>query len=81
MCFSLGSIEYLLIWLVILCAVVAIVRLLLIPLVFAPMGQPGVIIIQVVNIIVWVIIAIAVIYLVFDLLQCAIGGGFGRLPR
>jgi hypothetical protein len=76
-CFSLGMLEQLLIWLVIICAVIAIIKLLLIPLVLSPMGQPGAIIIQVVNIIVWVIVAIAIIYIVFDLLQCAIGGGFG----
>lgn len=74
MCFSLWTIESLLIWLVIICAVFAIVRLLLIPLVLAPMGAPGTIIIQVVNIILWVIVAIACIYLVFDLLSCAMIG-------
>jgi hypothetical protein len=75
MCFSLGSIESLLIWLVVICAAIAIIKLLLIPLVLAPMGQPGTVIIQIVNIIVWVIVAIAVIYIVFDLLACLVGGG------
>lgn len=77
MCFSLGFLEQLLITLVIICAVVAIVKLLLVPLVLAPMGQPGAIIIQIVNIIVWCMVAIFVIYIVFDLLSCAFGGGMG----
>ncbi len=79
MCFSLGAIEYLLIWLVIVCAVIAVIKLLLVPFVLTPMGQPGSIIIQIVNIIVWVIVAIFCIYIIFDLLQCLLGGGIPHL--
>jgi hypothetical protein len=75
MCLSLATLEAWLIWLVVICAVIAIVRLLVVPLVLTPMGEPGVILIRVVNIIVWVIVAIAVIYLVFDLLSCVLSGG------
>jgi hypothetical protein len=75
MCFSLGAIEQLIIWLIVICAVVAIVRLLLVPYVLAPLGPPGTIIVQVLNILLWVVIAIAVVYLVFDLLSCAFSGG------
>lgn len=77
MCFSLWTIESLLIWLVVICAVFAIVRLLLIPLVLTPMGGPGAVISQVLNILLWVIVAVACIYLVFDLLSCAMIGGGG----
>jgi hypothetical protein len=79
MCFSLAAVESMLIWLVIVCAVVAIIKLLLVPLVLSPMGQPGAILIQIVNIVVWVVVATFVIYIVFDLLQCAMGGGGLRL--
>ena len=77
MCFSLGAIEMLLIWLVIVCAVIAVIKLLLIPLVLSPMGAPGNIIIQIVNIIVWVVVAIFCIYIIFDLLACLLSGGIG----
>jgi hypothetical protein len=81
-CVSLIFVENLLIWLIVICAVIAIVKLLLVPYVLAPMGQPGVILIQVVNIIVWAIIAIAIVVIIFDLLSCALGGGMGLgLPR
>lgn len=79
-CFSLGFLENLLIMLIVACAVIAIVKRLLIPYVLAPMGEGGATIIAVVNIIVWAVIACFVVYLIFDLLACAFGGvGMGRL--
>jgi hypothetical protein len=72
MCFSLGWIENLLIWLVVVCAIVAIVRLLL-PLAMSPFP----IVIQILNIVMYAVIAIAVIVLLFDLLACLVG--FPRL--
>jgi len=81
MCFSLGMVEQLIIWLIVICAAVAIIKLLLVPLVFQPMGQPGAILIQIVNIVIWVIVAIAVVYIVFDLLACALGGGLSLRLR
>jgi hypothetical protein len=38
-------------------------------------------VLQVINIIVWAIIVIFVIYIVFDLLSCLIGSGGLRLPK
>jgi uncharacterized membrane protein len=67
-CFSLGWIEQLLIWFVVITAVIAIIKLL-IPAVI-PLGGT---IIQVINIVVWVVVAIAIIILVFDLLSCVVG--------
>jgi nitric oxide reductase large subunit len=75
-CFSLGFLEQLLIWLVIVCAIVAIIRLVL-PLALTPIP----IVAQILNIVMWAVIAIAVIYIVFDLLSCLIGFPRLGLPR
>jgi hypothetical protein len=69
MCFSLEWLKDLLIWLVVVAAVVAIVRLLL-PMVLAPLGPPATMVLQVVNIIVWAFVAIVVIVFAFDALMC-----------
>ena len=75
-CFSLGFVENLLIWLVIVCLIVAIFRLL-IPKLLGLLGSPpgaG----TVITILGWIIGAIVLIFiiiLVFDLLSCVIGGG------
>jgi len=71
-CFSLGWLEQLLIWLVVIAAVVAIVRLL-IPHLVGPLGPAAATVMQALYIIVWAIVAIAVIVIVFDLLACAFG--------
>jgi hypothetical protein len=75
-CFSLAFIENILIWLVILGAVVAIVKLVL-PYLLGPLGAPGTIVFQILNILLWAVIAIFLIVVVFDLLSCLmpIGGG------
>ncbi len=82
MCFSLGWFENLLIWIVIIGAIFAIFRLLL-PLVFAQLGAPGNVIMQVLNILLWAVVVIFVIILCFDLISCLAGGGFslGLGPR
>jgi hypothetical protein len=71
-CFSLTWLEQLLIWLVVIGAVVALVRLL-VPLVIGPLGAAGTTIANALNIIIWAVVAIAVIVLVFDLLTCVAG--------
>ena len=81
MCFSLGWIEQLLVWLVIVCAIVAILRLFL-PWIAAQLGGAGGIIIAVLNIVLYAIIAIYVIYFVFMLIGCLAGsGGFMMFPH
>lgn len=75
MCFSIQWIEQLLVWLVIVCAIVAILRLLL-PWVASQIGG---IIPAVINIVLWAVIAIFVIYFCFALIECLIGAG-GGLP-
>lgn len=74
MCFSLGWLESLLINIIIVVAVVAILRLL-IPWVFSMLGVDGGILLQIINIVVWAIVAIFVIYVAFALISCLIGGG------
>lgn len=81
MCFSLGWIEQLLIWLVIIVAVVALLRLV-VPWVLGMLGVDGGIIMQAINIVVWAVIAIAVIYFVFAMISCLLSmGGLPLLPH
>lgn len=77
MCFSLGWLEQLLVWIVIVCAVVGILKLLL-PFVLTQLGVGGGIIVAAINIVIWAVIAIFVIYICFDLISCL--GGL-HLPR
>lgn len=78
MCFSLSWLEQMLVWLVIVCAIVAVIRLL-VPWITGVLGVP--IIGQVLNIILWAVIAIVCIYIIFALLSCllSMGGGL-HLP-
>lgn len=81
MCFSMAWLEQLFIYVIVVGAVIAIIRLLL-PMVFAQMGGPGTIIGQVINIILWAIIACFVVYICFALMSCLLGGGgFSLLPH
>lgn len=77
MCFSLAWVENLLIWLVIICAVIGLLKLVLVPFVLSPLGEAGAIVVKAINIFIWAIVAIAIIIFVFDLISCLIGGGFG----
>ena len=77
-CFTLGWLEQILVYFVIVGAIIAILRLL-IPWVIAQIGVP--ILGQVINIILWAVIVIMVIYICFALISCLIGGGFPLLPR
>ena len=80
MCFSLQFFEQLLIWCVIIGAIFALVRLLL-PMATAQMGPPGGVILSVLNIILYAVIAIFVIYICFELISCLVGSGGLSLPR
>ena len=76
-CFSLQWLEQLLVYCIIIFAVIAIIRLV-VPWVLDQVGVP--IIGQVVNILLWAFVCIIVIYVVFALLSCLLGGGgFGSL--
>jgi len=82
MCFSMQWLQQLFIYIIVIGAVFAIVRLLL-PMVFAQLGGPGNVIAQVINIIMWAFIAILVVYICFALISCLLGsgGGFSLIPR
>ena len=78
-CFTLAWLQQLLVWLVIVCAIVAIIRLL-VPWITGIIGLP--IIGQVINIILWAFLAIICIYIIFGLMGCLIGMSGGlHFPR
>ena len=68
-CFTLPFLEHILLMIVVIAAVVAVIGLL-VPWVFSMVGVNLGPLPQIVRIIVGAIIAIAVIYFVFDLLSC-----------
>ena len=73
-CFGLGVIEQLLVWLIIVVAIVAIIRLL-VPFLDSMTGIP--IIGRVLEIVLWAIVAIMILYVIFGLLGCLFGSGGG----
>lgn len=84
MCFSLSWLENLLIFIIIICAIVALIQLL-IRFVVPHLGVGGEIvnfIIAALKIIFWAIICIAAVVFIFGLLSCAWNGGLmGGIPR
>lgn len=68
-CFSLGFIEHLLIWLVVVGAVIALLRLI-VPVALGALGGAGSLVVGALNIILWAIVIIAAIVVVFSLLAC-----------
>jgi hypothetical protein len=70
-CFTLGFLEQLLIWLVVLIAVVSIVRLV-IPWLLNFFGLGG-IVAQIIMIVLWAVVAIIGIRILFLLAGCLIG--------
>lgn len=82
MCFSLPWLRDLFIWLIVVCAVIALIRLLIPPLV-AFIGIP--LIGQALNIVLWAVVAIMAVNIIFALVGCLLGfggggGGFGFFP-
>lgn len=69
MCFGLAWVEQFLLWLVIVCAVVALLKLVLVPM-LGSLGSAGSVIAQAINIAIWAFVCIAIIVLVFDALSC-----------
>lgn len=82
MCFDWTWFAHLLILIVIVCAVVAILKVLL-PMVFAQIGSPGGALLRIIDIFIWAVVAIFVIYVAFELIGCLAGGGLnlGLAPR
>lgn len=79
MCFSLGYIAQLCIWIVIVCAIVAVIRII-IPWIASFVALPGPVL-AIINIILWAVICIAAIYIIFGLLSCLFAGGGPSLLR
>jgi hypothetical protein len=73
MCFGLGTIEHLLIWIVVVLAMLAIIRVLL-ALATPPAELAWALnaAIQIVRIVIWAAIVIAVIVVIFALLACLV---------
>lgn len=80
MCFSVGFFFQLMIWLVIVGAIYAIIRLV-VPAVMANFGGPGTLLAQAVNIILWAILLIAVLYIIWGLVDCLLGSGGLQFPH
>jgi hypothetical protein len=72
MCFTLSWIEQLCVWLIMVIAVVAILRLL-VPFLTGMIGIP--VVGQFINIVLWAVVAIMCVYIIFALLSCLLGGG------
>jgi hypothetical protein len=80
MCFSMAFFFSLMIWLVVVGAIYAIIRLV-VPAVLANFGGPGSLLAQVVNIILWAGLLIVVLYLIWTLVECLLGAAGGlHLP-
>ena len=79
-CFTLQWLEQVLVYCVCLMALFAIIRLV-VPWALSKFGGDFAIVGQVINIILWAIIIIIVIYIVFALVGCllSMGGGFHTL--
>lgn len=71
-CFSLGFVEQLLIWLVVVGAVIALIKLVL-PLVLGGLGVAANVVVQALTIIMWAVVAIFIIVFVFELAACLLG--------
>jgi len=71
-CFSLVWLEQLCVWIIIVSAVIAVIRLLL-PWLTNMIGIP--IVVQIINIVLWAVVAIMAVYIIFALLSCLLGGG------
>lgn len=85
-CFSLAWFEQLLIWVVIICAVIAILRLLVpwvLSMAGAEIGAGVNMVMAVIRIVIWAIVVIFVIYICFALISCLLsyGGGLPLLPH
>ncbi len=69
MCFSWAWLVQILVWLIVICGIVAIFRLVL-PIVLGWLGVAGGVVMQVLNIILIMVVLIFLIYFCFDLLSC-----------
>ena len=79
-CFSLAWFENVLIWLVIVVAIIAILKVFL-PYVLPYLGTAGAIVVRIITIVIWAIVTIFLITFAFEMISCLIGMGGGlHLP-
>jgi len=76
-CLSLGFLQALIIQCIIIGVIVAVIQLLVPWLVSFTWPILG----QIIMIVLWGIIAIMIVYIIFALLGCLVGGGGFRFPR
>jgi hypothetical protein len=76
-CFTLGFLEQLIVWLIVVGAIVACINLL-VPWVTSITGFP--VVGQIIMRILWAIVAILVVYMIFGLLGCLVGSGLPFHP-
>jgi hypothetical protein len=83
MCFSLAWLGNLLIWIVVLVAVVALIRLLIsfvVPKI--GIGADAVsFIVQALTIVMWAVVCIAAIWFIFELIECLVSAGGLGFPK
>lgn len=74
MCFSIAWIGQMLIWLIVVCAVVAIIQVLLRFVLpgLAPAGGP---VMQILTIVMYAAVAIFIVFIIVQLLECVVYGG------
>ena len=73
-CLSLGFLQQLIIWVIVIAAIVAVIRLL-VPYLDSLTGVP--IIGRILEIVLWVVVAIMVVYVIFAFFSCLLGSGGG----
>ena len=78
MCFSAAWFVNLIVWLIVVCAIVAIGRIVL-PIVLGWLGVAGGLVMQIINIVLIAIVLIVLVWFAYDLLTCA--GGVGMRVR
>jgi hypothetical protein len=81
MCWSLSFLEDLIIRIIILCAIIAIIKIL-VPWILSLIGGISAPIVQILYIILWAIVAIWCVIICFELFECLVGaGGFSIMPH
>jgi hypothetical protein len=72
MCWSAAWLVQALVWIVVLCAILAVIWTVL-PIVLGWLGQPGEIALRIFKILVTAVVIVLLIYLAYDVLSC-LGG-------
>ena len=76
MCFTLAGLGSFLVWIIVIAAIIALLRLLL-PFVLGQLGAAGGVIEGAIRIVLWAAVAVLVVWFVVDLIGCLAGGGIG----